>query len=544
MTGGLYLPQKRRRRRRQVYDELGQCVSDPFDLSYAETYIDQEVPFVMHPVKVSPGEITAAEAFEKKYGDRVRATEEYHGLGPQALRGVLARRKVVCISEDKWVDCPVHVSVRAMRSWYSKFGDGICVAYSSPKGRRDTQVSSHDDLEAAIGPRLRRYMALGFQSRAVLAEYIKREGVIATESTLRKWVDVQGRWTLGDISHCLEYENGKRPCATYKDLMKYHREITRNAFVEGDSVSSIAEWYSTRTNLSVSQNLVRNFLKDHPCRVVSHWEQMLQGSVLAVLREIKNRYTGGEMCPTCVSGATTCCILDTDLLLRDREDREDRNLQHLRIHYTHRKDQAFFVQYLWDEYGVRCDFPAGDLYNVWDYVCDINKPHGALMPCRACGYTFPESDVFLQEGTRRNREAAFVWECEWCVGDGGICAEAARESFRTRWRQNSADSLYWSSRYTYKPLIAGDAGHTVGFVHKKRKAVVARSSAALYERREIVKKLDIGYGLSRYRDLGRPDYELHDEYFHKHGYRVPVPYFLNESNRSRYVGIRSSAPAS
>ena len=47
-----------------------------------------------------------------------------------------------------------------------------------------------------------------------------------------------------------------------------------------------------------------------------------------------------------------------------------------------------------------------------------------VLPCQHCGYLFPESTVVSQLGSSRVAGRSFVWSCEHCEADGGLCAEA------------------------------------------------------------------------------------------------------------------------
>ena len=74
------------------------------------------VPFVVSPV-VSPVEITSVSKFEKEYGNLIRSTPQYHGVGCWALKTILAKRSAIHLAIVKWVSDPILVSEWVLRVW-------------------------------------------------------------------------------------------------------------------------------------------------------------------------------------------------------------------------------------------------------------------------------------------------------------------------------------------------------------------------------------------------------------------------------------------
>ncbi len=142
----------------------------------------------------------------------------------------------------------------------------------------------------------------------------------------------------------------------------------------------------------------------------------------------------------------------------------------------------------------------------------------------------------METGSARNRESAYVWVCEYCVADSELCKEACIMSYRIKWRQHPEDHFYWERRYTKRNFF----GQQVRSKHFSQ-AAFERSHAALYARREVAQEFACPKrDFNRYGDPG-PSWQLHDEFFYKYGYDVPMPYFMQNANRAAWLRIPESA---
>ena len=98
------------------------------------------------------------------------------------------------------------------------------------------------------------------------------------------------------------------------------------------------------------------------------------------------------------------------------------------------------------------------------------------------------------------------------------------------------DTLYWDSRY---PLGRSDEGaHPVRSKHFSG-AALERSLIALFARREVARQADCPKR-SRYGNPWDKSWQIHDEPFYKYGFDVPLPQFLQEACRARWLRIPES----
>ena len=124
--------------------------------------------------------------------------------------------------------------------------------------------------------------------------------------------------------------------------------------------------------------------------------------------------------------------------------------------------------------------------------------------------------------------------------DGGLCKEACIYSYRTKWRQHPEDHLSWRRRYRKKSLMFDiDDSRIVLNSKDYSEEKFQKSLAALYARREIARGFACRGELNKYADLG-DKWLLHDEIFHRQGYDVPLPYFMQNANRASHLRITES----
>ena len=159
---------------------------------------------------------------------------------------------------------------------------------------------------------------------------------------------------------------------------------------------------------AVDYTLIKNFFARNHRLVCKSWQELLQGRAAWHLVALKERY----------------CF-------HRKEDDGS-----FTIDWQREDDQPRLLRALRDEYAVICHFRACDLYNAWDYVCPSGQRYPVHMPCQHCGYLFPGSNVVLQPGSSLSAGRSFVWTCEDCEADGGLCAEACMVSYRTKWRKS------------------------------------------------------------------------------------------------------------
>ena len=477
------------------------------------------LPVVVSAADVRPpAEVSTVSAFENEYGHLVRSITEYRGLGAKALRSALANRSAIDLTTGKWADTPVLVSSeKVIRNWVDKFGNdnqpGIQISIGSHQG----PIATPGDLEDWCGGNLRRYVALGFSGRRAVQKYLREHGIIVGEWVVHKWLDLHSRWTPEQESaalyecpaDCLDRYGHVR--TTNADLCEYERDLQVWHRVWGLSVQQVVHRFQSQLDCEykgVSCSVVWDFFQRNPLRVFESWQLLLQGRVATYLVELKARYP--YIGPRC-------------------------------IYWNGMHHQPFLRKKLWEEFAVRCDFQASDLYKVWDYVCRPDEPYAAVMPCSKCGYLFPEPKVVVERGYSRNRDGAFVWTCEYCVADGGLCKEACILSYRTKWRQTPEDNASWRRRYSKRShMIDIESSDIV--LHNKHfsEAAFQKSLAALYARREVAREFGCRGTLNQYADFG-DKWLLHDEIFHRHGYDVPVPYFMQNANRAAWLRIPESA---
>ena len=243
------------------------------------------LPFVVSPVDVhSVVQITTVCKFEKEYGNLIRSTPQYPGVGYKVLKSLLAKRSAIHLSTVKWVPDPISVSEKALRKWLDKFDipAGVPVEYPMI---RDCATSLA--LEAEYGPDLRLRIALGFTGYRAVESYLRKHGIRARHSVVRSWHDLYSRFTPED-----EFDCGAeaRPVVTESDLRQMNTRMRTWHHVEGLTVSQVVarlREYPLWEGKGVPYTVVRDFYYRNPKYEFDHWQQLLRQPVTGYLQDMK-----------------------------------------------------------------------------------------------------------------------------------------------------------------------------------------------------------------------------------------------------------------
>ena len=71
--------------------------------------------------QVSYPEIRSVVTLEQEFGQLLRSTPEYRGLGMTSLRSILSKRVAIHLDTVKWVPDPILVSEKVLRSWLDQY---------------------------------------------------------------------------------------------------------------------------------------------------------------------------------------------------------------------------------------------------------------------------------------------------------------------------------------------------------------------------------------------------------------------------------------
>jgi hypothetical protein len=335
------------------------------------------VPVLAASTILKHAKVSTVFEFEQEYGHLVRSTTEYHGLGYKVLKTALLNRRAVDLTTSEWTDTRVLVSEGVIRQWLDTFGKHNRPAIEIGISPTERPPATPGELEEEYGGPLRRYVALGFVGRGAVQQYLREHGIIVGDHTIRRWMEL--------YSSCLpEWVIPWDPEVALVDLNTHERNLQVWHRVWGLPITTVA--HRLRVLLeddgeytTVSYFAVRDFFQRNPLRVFTSWQLLLQGRVATYLVELKARhtYTGPKS-----------------------------------IDWDDMHQQPLLRKMLWEQYAVRCDFPANELHKVWDYVCKPEEPYAAVMPCSQCGYLFPETKVIVEPSWFRHRDGAFVWTCQ------------------------------------------------------------------------------------------------------------------------------------
>ena len=393
------------------------------DLPLCGKYLLDNIPYVLNPE--TPKKYDNAKEFEKDHGAMVRNTVVYEGLSHKALASTLARRRAVLIAKDKpgqWIDCPILVSHRTLRTWNDKYGKRGALRTPTPKKR--THVTSEMELETCLGDVLRRYMALGFRGRRNIRKYAMSQGIACSEMTSRNW-ELQ-------MSHRLpnSISTEKLPAASIKtrvqDAVAVHKRL-------GCSWPKIVAYESEVHDTSVNiRRLYQHVKKEEPLMVVKYWQQLLQEPLVSELQWIK------DVCD--------------DPTMRWSDG----------THYSEEAAQDEIMIRMSKKTGFQVNLRPLDMLKVWNHVC---KEHGAIMGCRVCLYTFPIQQMALKQP----RNDIPTWRCKECIANSGLCRAAAGLSERPEYHQNFG----FGNRPTKWPVLNAALRKSANALYEVRKAASA-----------------------------------------------------------------------
>lgn len=501
------------------------------------------IPVVVLPVDVSTAvRIQSVSEFEKRYGDSLRRTYQYHALGYKALGSALAKRTALHLSSDgpQWVADPILVSQKVLQTW--------CEMYTIPTGRdivleslRGQPMATSTALEECVGTDLRWRISLGLTGykscQALAAQYDIR----VTQHVVRQWYDTFRKHTPLQSSRYRDDDGLQLPVSVVSqaDLRDLESTLRIWHHVEGRSIYSILSLLQERCeeicedmergiiehvgsvffkllqHKKVTYTVLHQFYRDHLRYEISHWQHLLQEPFAGYLKRLKADANAAEpqYFPEGVGRLNT----------------DDGN------------HQRFFKEALWQKFAVSCAFRTAELHNVWQYVCELSDPSDVVLPCSECGYVFPCSKVvvqpykgicmgeldvhnLLEHSQAMKRVSAHSFVCDLCVADAKLCRLACLTSLKTKWRRSRVDHEYWMARGVKQ------SGHLA----------LDRSVAALYERREAARQSDCARRVNWFADPGVPEWQIHDELLWRYGYDVPLPRFYQNVEREKWLRLLGS----
>ncbi len=313
------------------------------------------LPFVVSPVDVdSASQITRVSKFDLEYGDLIRSTPEYRGLGYKALRSVLARRSAIHLDTMTWVPDPIFVSAKVLSKWLDEndIADGIDDLETSVLLCRD--IATSGQLEEWWGELLRRRIAFGFTGYRAMENYVWAYGMKVSHNVVREWHNLYRQHTPEDTSllHDFTEDAPQRMgllLATEADLQRLNVEMRKWYHVQGLSMVQVAMRLREHPLIqsedkSVTYGVVKSFYRRNRKYEFEHWQQLLQQPVIKYLQDLKEKYNG-----------------------RCSDIPAPPHLWHAHapyLWYEHQEHQPFFKKKLWEDYAVSCNFRVMDLHKA------------------------------------------------------------------------------------------------------------------------------------------------------------------------------------
>lgn len=167
------------------------------DVSFTEKWRADDVPYVFERRDAVLPRVPSAVQLEARYGEGLRRVEEYQGMSAFRLRTLLSMRVAACIAEEEWVPCPVRVTRKTVTGWIDKYGgawESRCQGTQTSRERPGVSSQDPAQVEALLGVRLRRYLALGFRGHREFVRYASTQGVTVGDACMRTWLQVYGNY--------------------------------------------------------------------------------------------------------------------------------------------------------------------------------------------------------------------------------------------------------------------------------------------------------------------------------------------------------------